>query len=125
MSGAAGYPVTMDTAADRRYLARPGRRAVVAESLADLHGPVSGKHVLPLRLYWSPPGRVFDLDDEDLLHAMYEYVLGEAIREDELAEHLNGERLVAVWPDLFLPRGVRRAWEERHPQLAAASAAAA
>ncbi|MGH3272878.1 MAG: hypothetical protein ACRDNZ_00945 [Streptosporangiaceae bacterium] len=112
-------------AASRRYQARPGRRAVVAASLSALHGPASGKHVLPLRLYWSPPGRVFDLDDAGSVQSMYRYVLNEAIREDELAEHLDGERLAAVWPALILPRGVRRAWEEQHPQLAAASAAAA
>jgi len=113
------------TAAGRRHQARPGRHAVEAASLAGLHGPVSGKVTLPLRLYWSPAGRVFDLDRAESLQAMYEYVLGEAIREDELAAWLDGDRLAAVWPDLFLPRGVRRAWEERHPRLAAASAAAA
>jgi hypothetical protein len=108
----------------RQHDARPGRRAVVAANLADLHGPVTGKVTLPLRLYWSPPGRVFDLDDPDLLLAMYETVLGEAIREDELEEWLNGERLAAVWSDLYLPRGLRRSWEERHPQLRAAAAVA-
>lgn len=126
MSGGGVYAGAMDaTAAGRRHQARPGRRAVVAASLADLQGPVSGKVTLPLRLYWSPAGRVFDLDRAESLQAMYEYVLGEAIREDELAQWLDGDRLAAVWPDLFLPRGVRRAWEERHPRLAAASAAAA
>jgi hypothetical protein len=95
----------------------------VAASLADLHGPVAGKVTLPLRLYWSSPGRVFDLDDRDLLQAMYEIVLGEAIRESEFADWLDCERLAAVWADLYLPRGVRRAWEERHPQLRAAAAA--
>jgi hypothetical protein len=58
-----------------------------------------------------------------MLRAMYEFVLGQAISEDELTEHLNGERLVALWPDLYLPKGVRRAWEERHPALRAAAAA--
>jgi hypothetical protein len=110
---------------DRRDQARPGRRVVVAADLADLRGPVSGEHVLPLRLYWSPPGRVWRLDEAESLRLMYRYVLGEAIRAEELAEHLNGDQLVAVWPDLILPRAVRRAWEERHPQLAAASAVAA
>jgi hypothetical protein len=106
-----------------QFMARPGRPAVVAASLADLHGPVVGKAVLPLRLFWSPPGRVFDLDYPESLRAMYERVLGEAIRADELAEWLNGDRLIAVWPDLYLPKGTRRAWEERFPQLRAAAAA--
>jgi hypothetical protein len=101
---------------------RPGRLAVVAASLEDLHGPVSGKAVLPLRLFWSPAGRVWDLDDTEILQAMYEAVLGGAIVEEELADWLDGARLAAVWPDLYLPRGVRQAWEERHPQLRAAAA---
>jgi hypothetical protein len=110
-------------ATDRQYQARPGRRAVVAASLADLRGPVGGKVVLPLRLWWRPSGRVWDLDNAKILRAMYEVVLGEAIGEDELAAWLNGDRLVAEWPRLFLPKGVRRAWEERYPQLRTASAA--
>jgi len=95
----------------------------VAADLADLRGPSRGTVTLPLRLYWSPPGRVFDLDDPDMLQAMYEFVLGEAIRQEELAAYLNGDRLVAVWPRLYLPKGVRRAWEDQHPVLRAAAAA--
>ena len=42
----------MDTTqAARRYEARPGRAAVVAESLADLHGPTQGLLTLPLRMF--------------------------------------------------------------------------
>jgi hypothetical protein len=116
--------MTMTVASTRRqHDARPGRRAVVAASLADLHGPVSGKVTLPLRLFWSPEGRVWNLDKPEILQAMYEAVLEEAIRAEELTEWLNGERLVSVWRDLYLPRGLRRAWEERHPQLRAAAAA--
>jgi hypothetical protein len=93
--------------------------------LADLRGPASGAVTLPLRLYWSPAGRVFDLDDPFMLRSMYRVVLGEAIRAEELTGHLNRDTLVAVWPDLHLPKGVRRAWEECHPVLRAARAAAA
>lgn len=81
--------------------------------------------VLPLRLFWSPPGRVFDLADPYLLRSMYQVVLGEAIRLEELTTYLNGDKLAAVWPGLYLPKGVRRAWEERHPRLHAAAATAA
>jgi hypothetical protein len=104
------------------YQARPGRRVLVVEDLADLDGPASGTLTLPLRLYWSPPGRVFDLDDPFTLRSVYQVVLGEAIRAEELTSYLNRNRLLAVWPDLYLPKGVRRAWEERHPQLRAAVA---
>ena len=120
-----GYPVPMDTAARTRgrYQARPGRRAVVAADLADLRGPVHGTVVLPLRLFWSPAGRVWNLDNPDMLQAMYERVLGQAIRQEELAAYLNGEMLAAVWPRLYLPKGVRRAWEDRHPSLRGAAVA--
>jgi hypothetical protein len=107
----------------RQHEARPGRRAVVAGDLADLRGPDSGMVVLPLRLFWSPPGRQWNLDYPDVAREMYAIVLNEAIRPEELADNLNAGLLAAFWPRLFLPRGVRRAWEERHPSLRAAAAA--
>ena len=117
----------METARTRRpsgqHQARPGRAVVVAADLADLKAPTQGTIQLPLRLFWSPPGRRFDLADPDMLRAMYEIVLGEAIRVEELSTYLNAERLAAVWRDLYLPKGVRRAWEERHPVLRASPAA--
>src|SRR5262249_5343331 len=106
------------------YQARPGRPVLVIDDPAGLCGPASGEVVLPLRLFWSPAGRVFDLGNPHDLRAMYQFVLNEAIRAGELAEFLNGDTLVAIWPRLFLPKGVRRAWEERHPRLRAAAAAA-
>jgi len=106
-----------------RYQARPGRNAIVAADLADLRGPAGGTVELPLRLFWCAD-RTFDLDDPQMLRWMYQTVLREAIREDELACYLHGDTLVAVWPDLALPPGVRRAWEDRHPALRAAAPAA-
>ena len=58
------------------YQARPRRRVLVARDLVDLRGPASGTVTLPLRLFWSPPGRVFDLDDPFMLRSMYQVVLG-------------------------------------------------
>ena len=92
--------------------------------LADLRGPAEGTVELPLRLFWSAPDRRFDLGDLDMLRSMYEKVLRDAIRMDELTTYLNSGRLVAVWPDLFLPRDVRQAWEDQHPVLRRAAAAA-
>lgn len=109
--------------ASGQHEARRGRAVVVAADLADLRGPTQGTIQLPLRLFWSPPGRTFDLDDQDMLLSMYEIVLNEAIRSEELCSYLNGDRLAAIWRDLHLPKGVRRAWEERHPALLAYSAA--
>jgi hypothetical protein len=102
-----------------QYQARPGRRAVVISDLADLRGPGTGKVILPLGLYWSPPGRVFDLDEPWMLREMYKTVLTEAIRPDDLTTWINGPRLVETWPDLrmLLPRGVRQAWEEIHDEV--------
>jgi hypothetical protein len=105
------------------YQARPGRRVLVATTLASLRGPVRGTVVLPLRLYWSPADRVFDLDDPYMLRTVYEVVLQESIRPDELTTWLSGDKLAEVWPQLWLPKGVRRAWEDYHPQLRAVAAA--
>jgi hypothetical protein len=51
---------------------------------------------------------------------LYETVLREATRPGDLAAYLDGSVLVRIWPRLFLPRGVRRAWEDAHPVLRAA-----
>jgi DNA-binding transcriptional regulator YhcF (GntR family) len=108
-----------------RHQARPGRRAIVISDLADLHGPASGKVILPKGLFWSPAGSVWDLDDPFTLRTMYQTVLREAFHAADLADWLNGPRLVEEWPRLQLPRGVRHAWEEQHHVLSAASAATA
>jgi hypothetical protein len=109
------------TAVRSRYQARPGRRAIVATDLASLRGPVRGTATLPLRLFWSPAGQAFDLDNPFMLRSMYETVLQEAVDPEELTTYLNGDKLIAVWPELYLPKGVRRAWEEHHPVLRAAA----
>jgi hypothetical protein len=112
------------TAVRTQYQARPGRRAIVATDLASLRGPVHRTVTLPLRLFWSPAGQPFDLDNPFMLRSMYETVLQEAVDPEELTTYLNGDKLIAVWPELYLPEGVRRAWEEHHPALRAAAAVA-
>ena len=104
--------------------ARPGRRALVAADLAGLAGPTTGTVELPMRLFWCPD-RTFDLDAPGMLAWMYQTVLREATRPEDLTAFLNGDTLVALWPELFLPRGIREAWEDQHPILRAAAAAAA
>jgi DNA invertase Pin-like site-specific DNA recombinase len=101
------------------YQARPGRPAIVIDDLADLRGPTEGSVKLPLRLFWSLPDHRFDLDDPDMRRWYYQTVLREANRAEELTTYLDGDTLVTLWPDLALPRGVRRAWEEYHPALRA------
>jgi hypothetical protein len=104
-------------AAPRSYALRP---VIVAGSLSDLQGPADGLVELPQRLFWSGAERVFDLSDADRLLEMYEAVFDAARTEADLAEHLNGEILARVWPELALPPRIRRAWEEVHPELAPA-----
>jgi len=106
-----------------QHPSRPGRRALVAAELDSLRGPASGQVQLPLRLFWSLPDHQFDLDDPDPRRWYYETVLREASRPDDLTAYLDGVTLVRLWPELYLPKGVRRAWEERHPSLRAAVAA--
>jgi hypothetical protein len=55
---------------------------------------------------------------------MYQTVLREASRPADLA-YLNEDMLLSLWPGLFLPKGVRQAWEEQHPALRAAAVPAA
>jgi hypothetical protein len=109
-------PGTTSTAAGVAFLARPGRPAVVTRTVAELTGPTSGVVELPLRLIWCPD-RSFDLADPDQLLWMYENVLREATRTDDLRRLINGALLRRVWPTLNLPHGVRRAWEARHRSL--------
>ena len=39
----------------------------------------------------------------------------------DLTTYLDGGTLIELWPELYLPRGVRQAWEELHPILRAAA----
>lgn len=118
-------PATAAAAVRTQYQARPGRRVIVVTDLADLRGPAGGTITLPLRLYWSPPGRVFHLDDPFMLRSMYQIVLGEAARPEDLTSHLDRGTLIRLWPDLHLPKGVRQAWEQHHPVLRAVTVPAA
>ena len=106
-----------------RYQSRPGRCVVVAASLADLRGPTEGTVDLPLWLFWSLPGHTFDLGDRDMRLWLYQTVLREASRPEDLATYLDGNTLIALWPDLYLPKGVRQAWEDQHPILRGVAAA--
>jgi hypothetical protein len=108
-------PATMSDA-PAVHLARPHRPVLVAGTLDELRGPTRGRVELPLRLWWNPE-RTFDLDQPTMLAWMYENVLREAIRVDELRTYLNGPLLARLWPGLNLPRPVRLAWEARHPRL--------
>ena len=97
------------------------RAIVVAPELAALRGPVAGVHLLPLHLDSSAPAS-YDFADPHQRALAYRVVLVEAGSEDDLTTWLDGAVLVEAWPELYLPRPVRRAWEDRHPQLASRGA---
>jgi hypothetical protein len=100
------------------------RPYAVADSLADLRGPTSGTVVLDRRLDWSGQAR-YDLANPRRMASMYETVLREATRADDLACWLDGPTLVRLWQKLVLPSQVRRLWETRFPELAAGRRSAA
>jgi hypothetical protein len=117
----AASPIAVRT----QYQARPGRRAIVVTDLASLRGQVSGTVELPLRLFWSSPDRTFDLDNPFMRRWLYQTVLREASRPEDLTRYLDDGTLITLWPDLRLPAGVRQAWEDHHPVLRAAGARSA
>jgi len=99
---------------------------LVAVSLADLRGPVSGVVALPLHLFWSGQDSrdsQFSLDDPSRRRELYRTVLREARSPDDLAGFLNGGMLTALWGRLVLPKMVRKAWEDQHPVLRPAAPA--
>ena len=67
-----------------QYPARPGRRVIVVTDLASLRGPTRGTVGLPLRLYWSGPSPAFDLGEPYLRRWLYQIVLREASRPEDL-----------------------------------------
>src|ERR1700729_3799848 len=71
---------------------------------------------LPLRLDWSERTE-FHLDDPAERNVMYERVIREATRAEDLRSYLNEQVLRQVWGRLFLPARVRRSWEDRFPGL--------
>lgn len=102
------------TIAGRTYA--ENRPYLLPETLGELGGPVAGVIRLPLRLDWSERAG-FHLDGPAERNIMYERVIREATRVDDLRSYLNEEVLRQIWKRLFLPARVRRSWEDRFPDL--------
>lgn len=64
---------------------------------------------LPLHIKWSPPLRPYDLDDPADRLLVYEYVLREGA-DDDIRRFVDTDVVLALWTDLVLPPGTRRAW---------------
>lgn len=97
------------------------REVVVVSSLSELVGPLEGVHRLPLHLDRSAPAS-YDFADPQWRSIAYRIILAEALSQDDLRTWLNSDALVEAWSDLYLPRHVRRAWEDKHVELAARGA---
>lgn len=94
---------------------------VIAESLTALRGPVGGTVTLPRHLEWTGSGR-YDLDDPARLTDFYRTVLIEATKPADLHDYLDRVTLVRLWPSLWLPVDLRKAWEQRFSDLTPHSA---
>lgn len=88
----------------------------VADDLALLRGPTTGVVTLPRHLDWSGSAD-YDLDSPGRVVDLYRTVLIEATKPDDLHLFLDRAILTRLWPSLWLPPGVRRAWEERFREL--------
>ena len=84
--------------------------------MEELAGRPTGVVMLPGRLDWSERA-AFHLDVPAERNLMYERVIREATRADDLRSYLNESVLRQVWSLLFLPRSVRQNWEQRFPDL--------
>ncbi len=93
------------------------RRVVVAADLDALRGPLTGQRQLPLHLDASARA-VFDFSVAADREQAYQLVLLEAGTVTDLEQWLDGRELLRLWPDLYLPRVVRAAWQDRHAALA-------
>ncbi len=93
------------------------RRVVVVTDLQTLHGPLQGQRQLPLHLD-SSARPFYDFGSaRDRAHA-YQLVLLEAFEIIDLERWLQHDELLRLWPELYLPRHVRAAWQSEHPVLA-------
>jgi hypothetical protein len=92
------------------------RPVAVPSGLGSLQGALSGRVQLPLRVYSSGagPGRIFDLADEAERIELYEILLTDGDSAD-IAQYVSGAELERLWPMLWLPGHVRRAWESLLP----------
>ena len=89
---------------------------VIADDLALLRGRTTGVITLPRHLDWSGSAD-YDLDSPGRIVDFYRTVLIEATKPADLHAFLDHAILTRLWPSLWLPPGLRQAWEERFPEL--------
>jgi hypothetical protein len=89
------------------------REAAVPAGLDELRGPLRGMVGLPARLFWSGPdprGVRWNLADRQRRRDLYEIVLAEGTLTD-IRELVNGNELLRLWDQMYLPLWVRNAWQ--------------
>lgn len=92
------------------------RPVFVIDDLDELAGPRAGVVTLPLHIDWTPSS-MYDLSNPSRRASMYAVVLREAGNESELAQFLNRDELVSMWPSIDVPAHIRGFWESAHPAL--------
>jgi hypothetical protein len=114
-----GHDGRVDRPGSSRSSGRLLRVVVVVDDLADLRGPLTGEHRLPRHLD-SSARHLYDFGDPKWRELAYRTVLMEAGTVTDVADWLDRDVLLAIWPELYLPPLVREAWQRRHPDLASA-----
>ncbi len=88
-----------------------GRKTISVPSTLPHVEPVRAfaKVEMPHHVAWSG-NRSYDLSDRDDRRRAYEIVLAEGLPAD-IEAIVDGALLVDLWPELFVPRHVRAAWQ--------------
>jgi hypothetical protein len=89
------------------------RRVVVAPDLDALSGPLQGRWQLPLHLD-SSARALYDFGSPLDRAEAYQLVLLEAGSQTDHEQWLDRDELLGLWPELYLPRVVRAAWQNEH-----------
>jgi hypothetical protein len=109
---------TEPTARDPRAAAQPGWAppVEVPEDLTEMRGEIDVVVHLPGSVYssGSGPARGFNLAHENERIEFYEIVLTNATAA-QITEYLNVNELIRLWPKMWLPPHVVRAWVDTIP----------
>lgn len=97
------------------------RGVVIALDLDVLRGPLRGRRQLPLHLD-SSARPSYDFGSARDRAQAYQLVLLEAVKVADLEQWLERAELLRLWPELYLPRTVRAAWQDAHSVLASIGA---
>lgn len=91
------------------------RPVLIPDSLEAFHGPTHGAVTLPTWIDWSPR-KTYNVDDKFDRAAFYNVVISEA-KPAEMAEYLDRDTLIRIWPSIGLSQKTAQAWEQHFPEL--------